>query len=78
MGLVGFEAATFNVVPEADAGVEGPCEDEAAVWGEFDGCHRRIVFMDESPQALTGCCIPYAAVVNLLVFAATERERNSH
>jgi len=64
VALVGLDAAAFDVVPEADAGVERPGEDEFAVGREADRGHGVVVFVDESAEALAGCCVPDAAVLS--------------
>lgn len=62
MALVGLDAAAFDVIPEADAGVECPGEDEFAVGREADRGYGGVVFVDEGAEALACCCVPDASV----------------
>ena len=62
MALVGFHAATFDVVPQTYGGVECPGEDIFAIGREADGGYGGVVFVDERAEALAGGGVPDAAM----------------
>lgn len=54
VALVCFDAAAFNIVPESDARVECPCQNEFSVWGEARRGYGRVILVDKSSKALAG------------------------
>lgn len=61
MALICFFAGARDIVPESNTRVERKSEDVAAIRRESDCCHGEIIFVNESPEALTSCRVPDSA-----------------
>ena len=72
VALIRLHAATFDIIPEPDAGIQRPREDVLAVGNETGACDTGVVFVNESPQALSCGRVPYS---NKAIAGAAHYER---